>query len=375
MISMPTSPHNPGGLTQGATRGAGAPQIFSPAFKMAKTRRRILHNNKTLRVTDLWKDGSVGRGRSKTIYIQPQATDTAVLIAFFNPAPFKRPLKNLLYIMKAMRDEKIPHFVAECVFFDREPEVPGAHLVLRSKSLMFYKENLLNLLEATVPQQYTKLVFMDGDIIFGAPDWIDQISQKLDTTDIIQPFSDACWLYPDNTRIRCKKNSYGFAMATKAMDETTPPNKYHPGFVWAMKRSIFKAIGGLYDKAIAGNGDVMFAFSLLNGMSPAYIDRYAPCVLDTWYEYNNKVKALKPSIGYLTMDVYHLFHGLGRNRQYNSRHEIIKKKLSQGWDKVITKNAQGLYEFKDPELSAALHQYFQDRAEDVPIEVAMLPPA
>jgi len=342
---------------------------------MAKTRRRILHNNKTLRATDLWKDGSVGRGRSRSIYIRPTATDTAVLIAFFNPAPFKRPLKNLLYIMKIMKDEGIPHFVAECVFFDRQPEVPGAHLVLRSNSLMFYKENLLNLLEATVPQQYTKLVFMDGDIIFGAPDWIDQISQKLESTQIIQPFSEACWLYPDNTRIRCTKQSYGYAMTTKNMTESTPPNKYHPGFAWAMQRSIFKAIGGLYDKAIAGNGDVMFAFSLLNDMSPSYINRYAPCILDTWRAYNTRVKSLNPIIGYLNMEVYHLFHGLVRNRQYNSRHEIVKEKLKQGWDTAITTSAQGLYEFRDKELSDALHQYFLDRAEDVPIEVAMLPPA
>jgi len=364
---------NPGGLTQGARRVATVLEIFLVAFKMAKTRRRILHNNRTLRVTDLWKDGSVGRGRSKTIYIKPQATDTAVLIAFFNPVPFKRPLKNLLYIMKSLRDERIPHFVAECVFFDREPEVPGAHLVLRSNSLMFYKENLLNLLEATVPQQYTKLVLMDGDIIFSAPDWIDQISQKLDTTDIIQPFEQACWLYPDNTRIRAQKGSYGFAITKKAMNENTPPNKFHPGFVWAMKRSIFKAIGGLYDKAIAGNGDVMFAFSLLNDMPSSYISRYAPCILETWREYNERVRRVNPVIGYLNMDVYHLFHGLVRNRQYNSRHEIIKAKLAGGWDTVVTTNAQGLYEFKDPELSKSLHQYFQDRAEDVPIEVAMLP--
>ena len=164
-------------------------------------------------------------------------------------------------------------------------------------------------------------------------------------------------------------------MGTKSMDESTPPNKYHPGFVWAMQRSIFKTIGGLYDKAIAGNGDVMFAFSLLNDMSPSYINRYAPCILDTWRAYNAKVKALKPIIGYLNMEVYHLFHGLVRNRQYNSRHEIVKEKLKQGWDTAITTNAQGLYEFKDKELSDALHQYFLDRAEDVPIEVAMLPPA
>jgi hypothetical protein len=162
-------------------------------------------------------------------------------------------------------------------------------------------------------------------------------------------------------------------MTKKTMNESTPPNKYHPGFVWAMKRSIFKAVGGLYDKAIAGNGDIMFAFSLLSDMSPAYINRYAPCILDTWREYNTKMKSLEPTIGYLPMEVYHLFHGLTRNRQYNSRHEIIKTKLEQGWDTVVTKNAQGLYEFKDRELSDALHQYFLDRAEDVPIEVAMLP--
>ena len=341
---------------------------------MPKTRRKILQNNRTMKVADLWRDGSVGRGRSKSIYIQPKATDTAILIAFFNPAPFKRSLKNLLYVMKTLRDEKIPHFVVECVFFDRAPEVPGAHLVLRSNSLMFYKENLLNLLEKTVPPQYTKLVLMDGDIIFGAPDWVDQISQKLDATDIIQPFSDACWLYPDNTRIRCKKNSYGFAIATKAIDDSVPPNKFHPGFAWAMKRSVFKAIGGLYDKAIAGNGDVMFAFSLLNGISSAYISRYAPCILDTWREYNEKVQSLKPVVGYLTMDAYHLFHGLGYNRQYNSRHEIIKGKLKLGWDSVVYTNASGLYEFKEKGLSDALHQYFLDRAEDVPIEIAMLPP-
>ena len=287
---------------------------------MSKTRRRPHHlANRTVRASDLWRDGSVGRGRSKSIYIEPNAKDTAVLIAFFNPVPFKRPLKNLLYVMKTLKDENIPHFVAECVFFDREPEVPGANLVVRSNSLMFYKENLLNLLEKTVPAQYTKLVLMDGDIIFGAPDWVDQISKKLDVADIIQPYSEACWLFPDNTRIRCKKPSYAYAISSKSINDNTPPNKYHPGFAWAMKRSIFKSIGGLYDKAIAGNGDIMFAFSLLNGISSAYIARYAPCMLDTWNEYNKRMQALHPVVGYINIDAYHLFHGLGKNRQYNIR--------------------------------------------------------
>ena len=141
-----------------------------------------------------------------------------------------------------------------------------------------------------------------------------------------------------------------------------------------MKRSIFKVIGGLYDKAIAGNGDIMFAFSLLNGISSSYITRYAPCMLDTWNEYNKRVQALHPTIDYINVEAYHLFHGLGKNRQYNSRHELIKEELKRGWDEVITVNKDGLYEFKEKGLSDALHQYFLDRAEDVPIEVAMLQP-
>jgi len=340
---------------------------------MAKTKRRTRTGNKTLKnVADLWKDGSVGEGRSKTIYIPPQRTDTAVLIPFFNPAPFKRPLKNLLYIVSCMRAKGIPCFVAECIFFDRAPEIPDADLHVRSNSIMFYKEQLINKLEAKVPAQYTKLVIIDSDVIFSAPDWLDQISHKLDSVEVVQPYSTACWLYPDNTRIRAKKPSYGYALSHNLPRE--PPNAYHPGFAWAIQRELFRKIGGFYDKAIAGNGDIMFVFSLMDNIAPLYLARYAPCTLDTWKEWNAKVQAIKPSVSYLTMDVYHLFHGLRRNRQYASRHDILNEALQDGWDTVIEVNEDGMYEFKDPKFSGELLQYFRDREEDVPLEVAMLPP-
>jgi len=340
---------------------------------MNKTKKRANTVNKTYRrVTDLWKDGSLGEGRSKPIYIPPQTTDTAVLIPFFNPAPFKRPLKNLLYILKCMRDKDIPCFVAECVFFDRRPEVPGADILVRSNSVMFYKEQLINKLEAIVPEQYTKLVIIDSDVIFGSPDWLDQISNKLETVEVVQPFSTACWLYPDNTRIRAKKPSYGYALAHNLPKD--PPNAYHPGFAWAIRRELFRSIGGFYDKAIAGNGDIMFVFSLMDNIHPLYLARYSPCTLDTWNSYNDKVRAIKPSVSYLTMDIYHLFHGLRRNRQYASRHDILNDALKEGWDTVITTNEDGLYDFKDKLFSDSLLKYFRDRDEDVPLDVAMLPP-
>jgi len=273
-----------------------------------------------------------------------------------------------------MKDKNIPYFVAECTFYDRAPQIPDADLHVQSNSIMFYKEQLLNKLEKVVPEKYTKLVLLDGDIIFSAPDWLDQISSKLNTADIIQPYTKACWLYPDNTRIRAKKFSYAYAIANRLPSE--PVNAYHPGFVWAMKRQIFRAIGGFYDKAFVGNGDILFVFSLLNTMPQSYIERHSPSkyILDTWQGYNTAVQAIKPTIGYLDMDVYHLFHGLRKHRQYVTRYEKINTLLSHNWDQDITTNEDGMYEFRNKDLSQIILDYFKGREEDVPLKIAMLPP-
>lgn len=342
---------------------------------MARSRRKSAASRKTRKSSSgahLWKDGSVGQGRSKSIYIPPTKHDTAVLLAFFNPVPFKRPLKNLLYTIHCLKEAKIPYYVAECVFFDRKPEVPGADLTVRSDSLMFYKEQLLNLLEPLVPAKYTKLVFLDCDILFSAPDWVDQISSKLDEADIVQPFSNAAWLYPDNTRVRVKKQSYGYAIAHNLTHK--PPHAFHPGFAWALKRDIFRKIGGFYDKAVVGNGDIMFVFSIINNLDPSYVERYAPCILDTWKAYNENVQRIKPSVGYIVMDAFHLFHGMRKDRQYVSRHHNINQRLAGAWDNNIYLNKDGLYEFKHPaEFNKINMAYFKGRNEDVPLAIAMQP--
>jgi len=342
---------------------------------MARSRRKSAASRKTRKSSSgahLWKDGSVGQGRSKSIYIPPTKHDTAVLLAFFNPVPFKRPLKNLLYTIHCLKEAKIPYYVAECVFFDRKPEVPGADLTVRSDSLMFYKEQLLNLLEPLVPEKYTKLVFLDCDILFSAPDWVDQISSKLDEADIIQPFSNAAWLYPDNTRVRVKKQSYGYAIAHNLTHK--PPHAFHPGFAWALKRDIFRKIGGFYDKAVVGNGDIMFVFSIINNLDASYVERYAPCILDTWKAYNENVQRIKPSVGYIVMDAFHLFHGMRKDRQYVSRHHNINQRLAGAWDNNIYLNKDGLYEFKHPaEFNKINMAYFKGRNEDVPLAIAMQP--
>lgn len=316
----------------------------------------------------------IGEGRSKCQYIAPTCSDTAILIAFFNPAKFKRILQNLLYILDCLRSNNYPVFVIECVFPGASPQVPGA-TVVRSNSIMFYKEQLLNLLEKSVPERYSKLVCLDGDILFDAPNWLDQVSSALDSVDILQPFHSAGYLIPDNTVTSgFLKPSFAYGFSKGGGKSMKALGTYHPGFAWAFKRNTFRAIGGLYPDAILGGGDLHFILNFYKGeFPPSYIKKYlgTRLTLEHWNTYHERFQRVAPSLGYLNLRVFHLFHGLIRNRQYTSRYPTIAPKLQDKWDDTIHINTDGLYEFRDPRINRYVLTYFKTRKEDVPLAVAL----
>jgi hypothetical protein len=318
----------------------------------------------------------LGEGRSKPIYIEPMLHDTAVLIAFFNPARFKRILKNALYIIRILREKSIPCYVVECTFHKSKPQIPDATLVVNSDSYMFYKEQLLNKLEPLVPEKYTKLVFLDADVLLDTPDWIDQISASLNHYDILQPFNQACWLTPDNTRIRSKKMSYAFAIVTRKTINRLTLHDYHPGFAWAMKREIFRKLGGFFPRSIIGGGDVTFMLNMLpiqvtdDIFYLAVNPDFGKIILEAWRAYNDTFKKVNPKLGFLANRALHLFHGVVGNRQYVTRYQDIYKSMNGRWDEEIVTNSDGLFEFKRPEVNKVILKYFKGRNEDISLDEA-----
>jgi len=299
--------------------------------------------------------------------------DTAVILAFYNPAGFQRILRNMLYIIKCLKDNNIPYFLIECVFNGAAQQIPDATMVVHSNSYMFYKEQLINKLETVIPEQFTKLVCIDGDILFDTPDWLDQVSQKLDTTDIIQPFSQACWLTPDNTKIRSKKPSYAVGLVQKRLGPRRAIHMFHPGFAWAFKREVFRKIGGFFDHAIIGNGDMLFVFNFFKDEVPSFwVDEVLRTrfILDTWPSYHAKFKEVNPTIGFLNNKALHLFHGVRQNRQYTTRYKSVSHLLKGTWDEEVIVNKDGLFEFKNQEVSKGVLEYFKRRNEDIPLEEA-----
>jgi len=316
----------------------------------------------------------LGEGRSKSIYIKPSCKDTAVLLAFYNPVGFKRILDNMLYVMNTLKEKNIPYFVAECVFDNRKPEIPGADLVVHSNSYMFYKEQLLNNLEKIVPEKYTKLILLDGDIIFDSPDWVDQVSMSLDINDIVQPFDKACWLMPGNKIIRSWKYSYAHALTTKIPIDYQNIHMYHPGFAWAFKRATFRQLGGLYADAIIGGGDMLFSFNFFVDAIPEYWYKDAMITtvpIEGWPEYHANFKKVAPKLGIINVRALHLFHGLSLNRQYRTRYQKFAHHLNKTWDDHIIYNKDNLTEFKDPKLRHMLLPYFKERNEDISLGEAL----
>ena len=100
---------------------------------------------------------------------------------------------NYHYTIKKFKLQGFPVYTLELVFSNEQPEIADAMHVY-GNSYMFHKELLYRILEKRIPENYTKLAFLDCDLIFSNVSWYKQTSELLDRFDVVQPFEFAEWL-------------------------------------------------------------------------------------------------------------------------------------------------------------------------------------
>lgn len=293
--------------------------------------------------------------------------DMALCFVFFNPARSTKLLMNYLYTVEKLRTSRIPFYTLELCYGDNAPEIKKAfHIFTRIENVMFHKEQLCHLLEKQIPSHFTKLLFLDSDIIFENPSFYDEISNLLDTHDIVQPFKTAKWIGAEYKEVIQERLSSALMNRKAASYDSV---NFHPGFGWAFKRSWFKKVG-FFQYAITGSGDTLSVAAWLQIPPPKVC--FINAIKNTFNQFANTVKNYPPKITCATHSVYHLWHGLHKKRQYVSRHLILQN-IDDVSD-ILEISPSGLFEYnygRDHEsshmvskVSQELINYFLQREDD-----------
>jgi hypothetical protein len=287
-------------------------------------------------------------------YCEPENKDMAIVLVHFNACRSVRIAQNILLVKQCLDNAKIPYYIGE-LSIDNSPFLfnEGPNIFhYATDNYMFYKENLVNLVEARIPDKYTKICTLDGDIFFDDPTWYSRLSIVLDEVDICQPFHTANWLNIENNTIIKSKT-------TCIIDANG-----HPGFAWAFTRACY-SLYKFPDFAIMGSGDTNFYNCVIAKIYPTM--NY---LADMCFEYMNRT-VLRPSVKYLDVNIYHLHHGSLVNRKYTQRHSDMKSVLSRYQitylSEIIDYDANGLRcwkdNFKQP-MNEFLRAYLTNRHDD-----------
>lgn len=302
-------------------------------------------------------------------YYTTDISDTYVVMCFFSPMGFKKPVENIRYNITRLKEAKIPYVLIELLYPDQSQQIEDS-IIVKASSIIFSKENLWNIALQHIPENYTKIIFLDSDIIFNISNWFDLTSNLLNDNDIVQPFEYA---YRDiasgifgYSQIDIDTNNYKICkmpiIQAIKNNEKISLFKYEPGFSIGMTRSFFAKIGGFFEYAITGSNDVMFWLSITDfDAKPAKDLLKKIPIIEVQYEIykNNFKKYIDYSrIDYLKNSVgLHLYHGTKDNRFYTTRNKYVPENIDFYYNKY------GVMEINSVDKKD-LKQYWIDRKED-----------
>lgn len=239
------------------------------------------------------------------------------------------------------------------------------NIQMRTQDELWHKERLVNLGIERLPDNCKYVAWVDADVRFARPDWVQETIQYLQHYPVVQMFSHASDLSPDHETI---SSSVGvlYAYQKGLIRDTEYYNKFHPGFAWAARRDTLDQLGGLLDVAILGAGDRHMAQALIGRVGCSYpkdiSSGYAE-QLKLWQD--RATKFVRGDVGYIPGQLFHYWHGKKLNRRYRDRWQIL---IDNHYDPEfdLKRDSQGLHRFTDrnPKLRQDIRRYFQARNED-----------
>lgn len=296
--------------------------------------------------------------------------DLAILLVYFNLR--KNPLVRQQFEQTLLRCRAAGDVFAAEISYDGKPDFAGYDVLqFTAKTPLWHKENLLNLLLGRLPEHYTKVAWVDGDVTITCPDWAKQTSKALNKAAMMQLGETFLFLDRSGTpHGRPTQTSLAAAMKYQLPHHTNMAF-YHPGLAWAIRRDVLREVGGFPHLCLAGEGDAVMALGAIESAWPD--GSHSP----NWVWREQALAAINHEYKQMTLDyaqmlatalrghkldclpgvVVHHYHADYRKRNYVERLRIMRSfSASQFY-----RNSQGALETNNLMLVKEYSQHIQQR--------------
>jgi len=320
-------------------------ELFKHFYDNRKKEQRIHSINQAQAQIQRMTGTTLRQTINKILYNTPKCDDMAIGFVFFNPCNSNRLLMNYLYTVNKLRLSSIPYYTLELVF--NNPEIPEA-IHIKGEDIMFQKERLCYLLEKHIPEKYTKLLFLDCDIVFGNLNWYDDTSILLDKYEVVHPYTICNRL--DITYNKSIISDISGLIKTNGC----------PGFGFAFQRMFYNKFPP-YQYAIVGGGDsfyISWLYKDTNRVSHV-VDNLKCNAFTNTFKINEDTKFLFSNT---PGSIYHLYHGPPCKRQQDERYSILKN-ISDIRDILVIEENKPFI-FKDKSFNDKIKRYLLDREDD-----------
>jgi hypothetical protein len=293
-----------------------------------------------------------------------------VIAVISNPCQYARRYILAREFIKRMEHEAdIILYVVELAYGDKEFHITdktnNRHLQLRGSAPLWHKENLINLgVRKLLPDTWKAFAWIDADIEFDSASWASDALKVLNGhKDVIQLYSHVIDMNKNKAAISIFP-SFGFQYIKGSKFDGSGINMWNPGFAWAMTRTLYNELGGLYEFNILGAGDLKMALSFITNSLKSLNENTTKDYMKYLLDFQSKATNLR--LGYIPGVIRHYYHGSRKDRQYGERWKVLVKH-NYSASKHITKNNDGLL-IPSPQCPKALLEdiltYFSQRNED-----------
>jgi len=239
----------------------------------------------------------------------------AVVSCYYNPGHCEWQRYNAIRFLEKI---SAPTFIVELSYDDEFLFRDSLKIHGNSETqLLWQKERLLNIAERMVPPEFDAIAWVDADVLFADPHWPTKTLAVLEKNHVCQPWSDCIEIHPTRDP-EIVKPSICHAYTTGIRDFANL-GIFHPGFAWAMRRDTWRAIGGLDENNIVGNGDTQMVRGFFNRpfwTDQFYSRRWLACAND-WMSRCHSVVNCR--VGCVHGTISHLWHGDRTHRRYVER--------------------------------------------------------